>query len=69
MSMFLCAKCNELRDSDSGCEEAPSPPYHPPYQLLCLDCAFEEPKLRGAFTAEQQTIIDAHMAEDDGEGP
>lgn len=64
MSMFLCAKCDNLRDSDEGCEEAPSPPYYPAHGLLCLDCAYAEPAPR-EFTAEQQRIIDAHEAETD----
>lgn len=36
MSMFFCARCDNLRDSDDGCEEAPG------YRLWCIDCADEE---------------------------
>ena len=36
MSIFLCARCDELRDSDDGCEEAPSK--YGKFQLLCVDC-------------------------------
>jgi len=32
MSMFLCARCDELRDSDDGCEE------YKRTQLICIDC-------------------------------
>jgi len=41
MSMFFCAECQRLRDSDYGCEEAPASKYHPPHQLLCAECADE----------------------------
>ena len=42
MSMFVCARCDSIRDSDDGCEEAPASKYHPPHQLLCVDCAEDE---------------------------
>jgi len=32
MSIFLCARCDELRDADDGCEEYKST------QLICIDC-------------------------------
>ena len=32
MSIFLCARCDELRDSDDGCEE------YKRTQLICIDC-------------------------------
>ena len=32
MSIFLCARCDELRDSDDGCEE------YKRTQLICMDC-------------------------------
>jgi hypothetical protein len=35
MSMFLCARCDNLRDSDDGCEEGPG------LTLICDDCADE----------------------------
>lgn len=38
MSMFFCAECQRLRDSDDGCEEAPASKYFPAHQLLCVDC-------------------------------
>ena len=41
MSMFVCARCDSIRDSDYGCEEAPASKYHPPHQLLCAECADE----------------------------
>lgn len=41
MSLFFCAECQNLRDSDDGCEEAPASKYHPPFQLLCADCVDE----------------------------
>ena len=85
MSMFFCAKCDNLRDADDGCEEAPSPPY-PKFQLICEDCISNEPDEDDAadayanaahplvrhdkpFSAEQQAIIDAHEAEADDDGP
>ena len=37
MSIFLCARCDELRDADDGCEEAPASKYGK-FQLLCVDC-------------------------------
>ena len=42
MSMFWCAKCDRLRDSDDGCAEAPSPPYFPKFGLLCEECMIED---------------------------
>lgn len=36
MSIFLCAKCDNLRDSDDGCEE-----YGPNFGLMCSDCMDE----------------------------
>lgn len=68
MSMFLCHRCDNLKDSDDGCMEGVG------FSLICSDCMDDEdedapsPEFR-EFTAEQQRIIDAHMAEDDGEGP
>ena len=41
MSMFVCARCDSIRDSDDGCEEAPASKYHPPHQLLCAECVEE----------------------------
>jgi|JI9StandDraft_1071089.scaffolds.fasta_scaffold141684_2 hypothetical protein len=43
MSMFFCAKCENLRDSDEGCEEAPASRYGKPFQLICAECIEEEP--------------------------
>ena len=47
MSMFLCAKCDEMRDSDDGCEETPDRQGG----LICIDCMNEdddgEPLQRG----------------------
>lgn len=72
MSMYICARCRELRDSDDGCEAIGRT------ELACVPCfdQLSDDEMRaalraqhGAFTAEQQRIIDAHMAEDDGEGP
>jgi hypothetical protein len=37
MSMFLCADCDNLRDADDGCEEAPGPGF----RLICQACADE----------------------------
>lgn len=37
MSMFVCARCDSIRDSDYGCEEAPASKY----QLICAECADE----------------------------
>lgn len=34
MSIFYCHACDELRDSDEGCEEAPNG-----RDLICVDCA------------------------------
>ena len=77
MSMFMCAKCGDMKDSDSGCAEAPSPPYFPPYGLLCVECMPDDEGRDGCgaqrshdkpFSAEQQALIDRWEAEaDDGE--
>lgn len=37
MSMFLCDICDNLRDSNDGCEEAPGNPLG----LMCIDCMEE----------------------------
>lgn len=66
MSMFFCQRCDHLRDSDDGCKEGPR------FSLICSDCMDDEPDeapARGGFSAEQQAIIDAHMAEADEDGP
>ena len=34
MSMFYCNACDELRDADDGCEEAPNG-----LDLICVECA------------------------------
>lgn len=74
MSMFLCAKCDGFRDSDDGCQEAPSPPYFPKFGLLCVDCMDEQEdevvrEIHGSFSAEQQALIDKWEAEADEDGP
>lgn len=65
--MFFCHRCDNLADSDDGCKEGPR------FSLICSDCMDnepdDEPPARSGFTAEQQRIIDAHMAEADDEGP
>lgn len=72
MSLFLCTRCGDIRDSDDGCAEAPSPPW-PKHSLLCYVCedevAEEKSSPAGTFSAEQQRIIDQHMADADKEGP
>lgn len=40
MSAYICTRCGDLKESQDGCEKAPSPPYRP-YQLLCQPCADE----------------------------
>lgn len=73
MSMFLCAKCDGFRDSDDGCEEAPSPPYAR-FGLICADCMDNEvddidPRIPDRpFSKEQQALIDKWEAEADDEG-
>jgi len=76
MSMFLCAKCDNIKDSDDGCEEAPASKYGRAHQLLCIDC-MEDDDPREAyanaahplrrhdrpFSAEQQALIDKWEAE------
>ncbi len=37
MSMFLCAKCDEMADSDEGCEAVGSKGI----DLICIDCMNE----------------------------
>jgi hypothetical protein len=43
MSMFLCYRCDNLRDSDDGCEEGPG------NSLICVNCMgeLEEQRERG----------------------
>ena len=53
MSMFYCAECQRLRDSDDGCEEAPASKYHPPHQLICAECADEAEDEREAAAEER----------------
>lgn len=43
MSMFFCARCDNLRDSDEGCEEVGEPDF-PPFSLLCIECGNEYPE-------------------------
>lgn len=66
----MCARCGDMKDSDDGCRETN---IRPLYSLICIDCMNDEPDENwpgdGTFSAEQQRIIDAHMAEDDGDGP
>lgn len=42
MSMFYCAECLNLRDSDDGCEETPV------NRLICAECADEVEEQGGA---------------------
>ena len=37
MSMFLCARCDNIRDSDDGCDEA----HDGRFGLICIDCMEE----------------------------
>ncbi len=69
MSLFRCAKCDEIRDSDAGCAEAPSPPYFPKFGLLCIDCMPEDEPPPREFSPEQQALIDKWEAEADQDGP
>lgn len=65
MSAFICAGCDNFRDADDGCKEAPDG-----FRLICSDCMDDEPDElppRGEFSAAQQAIIDAHMAEVDSD--
>ena len=52
MSMFWCAKCDRLRDSDDGCAEAPSPPYFPKFGLLCSECMPDDDERDGCEPSE-----------------
>jgi hypothetical protein len=36
MSMFRCVKCDEIADSDDGCQE-----YGSSFGLMCIDCMNE----------------------------
>ena len=40
MSLFYCQECDELRDSDDGCEEMSG-------GLVCEDCADNLREIRG----------------------
>ncbi len=63
MSMFMCVVCGDMRDSDDGCEEAPSPPYNEHHGLICHVCvdevAEQRQAIRGELSPDQQRIIDA----------
>ena len=39
MGLFFCARCDCLRDADSGCEEAPAALGK--FRLICAECALE----------------------------
>ncbi len=39
MSMFVCARCRELRDSDDGCEDIGN--MRRLSVLVCAECALE----------------------------
>ena len=40
MSMFWCSRCDDMKDADDGCDEAPGKPL----ELICIECvmALEE---------------------------
>lgn len=43
MSAFICARCDNLRDADDGCDDAPLElgGGSPSWRLICIDCAGE----------------------------
>lgn len=62
MSVFLCQRCDNLRDADNGCREGTN------FGLICSDCMDEEEEYEGCggdFTPAQQDIIDALTAEEE----
>ena len=66
MSMFLCQRCDSLRDSDDGCREGAN------FGLICIVCINEEPDEaeERMFSTEQLALIDkweAEAREDDAE--
>ena len=64
MSIFLCARCDELRDSDDGCEE------YKRTQLICMDCmndmedAEQDQALNKDYDDILKTLLDAGCPED-----
>ena len=78
MSIFLCEKCEEMRDSDDGCREydggkgTPDGAYRS-FGLVCSKCMDDEewdgdePTPRH-ISLEQQALIDRWEAEADDEG-
>ena len=75
MSIFVCQRCDNLRDSDDGCREGAN------FGLICIDCINDEPDDDPAeayanaahplirhdkpFSKEQQALIDRWEAEAD----
>lgn len=72
MSIFLCHRCDNLRDADDGCKEGPR------FSLICAYCMDEEddnaadayanaahPLIRHdrPFSTDQQALIDKWTAE------
>ena len=78
MSIFLCEKCEEMRDSDDGCREydggkgTPDGAYRS-FGLVCSKCMDEEEddseplNPDRPFSPEQQALIDRWEAEADDE--
>ena len=64
MSMFICAACEGLKDSDDGCEE------YKHHQLICIDCMNdrddEEPERERVYSREEiyRTLISQGCPED-----
>ena len=64
MSIFMCQRCDNLKDSDSGCKEGAN------FGLICIDCINDEPDDDSEplnpdrpFSKEQQALIDRWEAE------
>lgn len=59
MSMFICHQCDNLRDSDDGCEEGPG------FSLICADCA-EEARAEQEEADDRRRMINVGGKRDGG---
>jgi hypothetical protein len=57
MAMFFCARCDNLRDSDDGCDEAPG------FRLYCAECADELEEQRERRKEERASKLGAEGEE------
>lgn len=59
MSMFYCVRCDNLKDSDDGCKEAPNGT-----DLICVECMDEEEDPRKEETEADNWYDQTHKSGD-----